>query len=42
MSMQPDAPSRSTAQERYDRDGYVVFRDVLDPGLIVEASGHVE
>ncbi|MEU4223625.1 phytanoyl-CoA dioxygenase family protein [Nonomuraea sp. NPDC026600] len=25
----------------YDRDGYTIFRNVLDPGLIAEASDHV-
>lgn len=25
----------------YDRDGYTIFRDVIDPGLIAEASDHV-
>jgi len=28
--------------DQYDRDGYVVVRNVLDPDLIREASGHVE
>ncbi|TCO55898.1 phytanoyl-CoA dioxygenase family protein [Actinocrispum wychmicini] len=26
----------------YDRDGYALFRDVIDPELIDEVSGHVE
>ncbi|MGN9843293.1 phytanoyl-CoA dioxygenase family protein [Nonomuraea sp. H19] len=25
----------------YDRDGYTIFRNVIDPGLIAEASDHV-
>ncbi|GAA4244660.1 phytanoyl-CoA dioxygenase family protein [Dactylosporangium darangshiense] len=28
-------------KERYDRDGYVIFRNVLDPDLIAEADDHV-
>ena len=29
------------AIEHYDRDGYVIFRDVIDPELVAEASDHV-
>src|SRR5438552_78260 len=36
------APNRSVAREQFDRDGYVVFRAVLDAELIREASGHVD
>lgn len=28
--------------EQYDRDGYVIFRNVLDRDLLAEAAGHVE
>lgn len=31
----------STIAERYQEDGYLVFRDVLDVGLIEEAQAHV-
>lgn len=31
-----------TPREQYDRDGYVIFRNVLDADLIAEASRHVE
>jgi phytanoyl-CoA hydroxylase len=34
--------ARHPAVEQYDRDGYVIFREVLDPALIREASDHVE
>lgn len=30
------------AREAYERDGYLIFRRVLDPELVAEASGHVE
>lgn len=33
--------STRDAKERFDRDGYVIFRDVLDQDLIAEASDHV-
>ncbi|MGS2619563.1 phytanoyl-CoA dioxygenase family protein [Micromonospora sp. LZ34] len=33
---------RDAVRAQYDRDGYAVFRDVLDPDLIAEASGHVD
>jgi phytanoyl-CoA hydroxylase len=32
----------SEARAQYDRDGYVMFRDVLDAELIAEASRHVD
>ena len=28
--------------EQYEDEGYVVFRDVLDPGLVAEADAHVD
>jgi ectoine hydroxylase-related dioxygenase (phytanoyl-CoA dioxygenase family) len=33
--------STGDARERYDRDGYAIFRAVLGPDLIAEASEHV-
>src|SRR6478672_4997104 len=33
---------RQPAIKRYERDGYVIFREVLDAGLVGEASDHVE
>lgn len=30
------------ARARYQREGYVIFRDVLDPGLVAEADRHVD
>lgn len=35
------APAEHHAVQDFERDGYVVFRDVLDSELISEASGHV-
>ncbi len=35
-------PERDPAIEQYQRDGYVIFREVLDADLIREASDHVE
>lgn len=32
---------RESVRERYGRDGYVIFRDVIDPDLVAEASAHV-
>ena len=32
----------SSVKDQYDRDGYAIFRDVLDPGLIYETSSHVD
>ena len=34
-------PERATVLEQYRRDGYVIFRDVIDKELIAEASDHV-
>lgn len=39
MSSTPDA--RSAALEQYERDGYTIFRDVIDEELIAEAADHV-
>lgn len=30
------------AREQYDRDGYAIFRDVIDEGLLEEARRHVD
>jgi phytanoyl-CoA hydroxylase len=35
------AAQASEARTRYDRDGFVIFRQVLDPGLIAQAGAHV-
>lgn len=32
----------STLQQQYDRDGFVILRDVLDGDLIAEAQAHVD
>jgi phytanoyl-CoA hydroxylase len=32
---------RATAMRAYDEAGYVIFRDVIDPALVAEASDHV-
>src|SRR5262245_59472312 len=32
---------RLSAQEKYRRDGYVIFRSAIDPGLVAEANDHV-
>jgi ectoine hydroxylase-related dioxygenase (phytanoyl-CoA dioxygenase family) len=34
-------PEPTSALEQYRRDGYVIFRDVIDADLIAEASDHV-
>jgi phytanoyl-CoA hydroxylase len=34
--------SWSPARAQYERDGYVIFRDVLDPDLIAEVRQHVD
>lgn len=39
MTVTSDGPS---VESDFDRDGWAIFRDVLDAGLIAEASGHVE
>jgi ectoine hydroxylase-related dioxygenase (phytanoyl-CoA dioxygenase family) len=42
MPVQRDAdPTTSTAVGDYQRDGYVIFRDVIDKALLAEADGHV-
>ena len=33
---------KSPAVEKFERDGYVIFRDVIDAGLVGEVRGHVE
>ena len=37
-----DSNARDSIVEQYNRDGFYVFRDVIDPDLIDEASQHVE
>jgi ectoine hydroxylase-related dioxygenase (phytanoyl-CoA dioxygenase family) len=32
----------TSAVQQYERDGYVIFRDVLDAALVAEASRHLE
>jgi phytanoyl-CoA hydroxylase len=36
------SPTLTDARGKYDRDGYVIFRNVLDRDLIQEASDHVD
>lgn len=36
-----DSIDRGTALENYKRDGYTIFRNVIDADLIAEASAHV-
>ena len=38
---QVDRNDLQAAKEHYDREGYAVFRNVIDGGLIQEASDHV-
>jgi len=33
---------RRSAQEVYERDGFAIFRNVLDPELLEEVAAHVE
>lgn len=35
-------PDPAEARRRYDHDGYVTFRDVIDHDLISEASAHID
>jgi phytanoyl-CoA hydroxylase len=35
-------PPITPARSQYDRDGYAIFQNVLDPGLIAEASRHID
>ncbi len=39
--MSTSTVDRDAALEKFDHDGYVIFRDVVDPALIAEASDHV-
>jgi phytanoyl-CoA hydroxylase len=32
----------SQAKAQFDQDGYAIFRQVLDPELVAEASGHID
>lgn len=40
--MTTTTPDTRSALERYERDGYVIFRDVIDADLVAEAADHVE
>lgn len=40
MTMQ--ASSLAEAKEHYDREGYAIFRQVIDPELVAEASQHID
>lgn len=43
MAVQPGADlSRSEVLDNYQRDGYVIFRHVIDEQLLDEADGHVK
>ena len=39
---QTNPPAAASPLESFRRDGYAIFRGVLDPALVREASGHVE
>lgn len=39
--MTVSAEQRTSAREAYERDGYAIFRDVVDSDLVAEASDHV-
>ena len=39
---QANSQSASSPLESFRRDGYAIFRDVVDTGLVSEASAHVE
>jgi ectoine hydroxylase-related dioxygenase (phytanoyl-CoA dioxygenase family) len=39
--MTVSAEQRTSALEQYERDGYMMFRDVIDPELVAEANDHV-
>lgn len=34
--------NREQLRRRYDQDGYVIFRDVLDPDLLAAANAHID
>ena len=40
-SLAPDETA-SPARAQFDQDGYAIFRQVIDPELVAEASRHVE
>lgn len=43
MTSQPNPPaSPQSIKAQYDRDGYAIFRNVIDPDLIREASRHID
>lgn len=39
--MTVSAQQRTSAIQTYERDGYAIFRDVVDSDLVAEASDHV-
>ncbi|MEV0797598.1 phytanoyl-CoA dioxygenase family protein [Kribbella sp. NPDC050281] len=39
--MTVSAQQRTSALAQYERDGYMIFRDVVDPELVAEANDHV-
>jgi phytanoyl-CoA hydroxylase len=39
--MMAPGPDTTAAVRQYERDGYVIFRNVIDAGLVAEASAHV-
>jgi ectoine hydroxylase-related dioxygenase (phytanoyl-CoA dioxygenase family) len=40
--MEQRVSHRAEARSDYERDGYVIYRNVLSPDLVEEASGHVD
>jgi len=36
------AEVKLSLKEQYERDGYVIMRDVLDADLVAEAQGHID
>ena len=34
--------SQPTPRQQYDREGYAIYREVIDPNLVAEASDHVD
>src|SRR4051794_16011300 len=41
VSVTTSMAQQADVRNRFDDRGYVVFRDVIDPGLLDEASDHV-
>ena len=40
--MDTSSNKHAPAHKQFERDGYAIFRDVLDPDLVQEASSHVD